>query len=284
MVDIGRYNELTVEGEGRDGLLLGRPPQEVVLPRDECPEGTTVGDRLRVFVYTDSKERLIGSMREAKVQVGEFALLRCVHVDGHGAFLDWGMPKDLFVPFAEQHWRMEEGRSYVVAVCLDKHVDRPMASTKLGPFFDYDLRGLAVGDELAVLVFGHNDAGAQVVVDQRYVGLVYTDATFRVLPVGTEVTGYVAALRGDNRIDISLTRPDTRASSEGRGAAQDAILAALRRGDGFLPLHDKSTPAEIQQRLGLSKTVFKRSAGALYKARLIRIEDDGLHLVESMED
>lgn len=280
MVHVGRYNTLTVVRQSGGGFLLGEADRPVFLPAQQAPDDIEVGRALRVFVYTDSEANLIASTDRPRAVVGEFAFLECVQVSQHGAFLDWGMPKDLFVPFAEQHHRMVEGRSYVVIVCLDKHVDRAMASSKLGPFFDYDLDDLVIGDPQDLLVFAHNDVGAQVVVDQRYVGLVYTDATFRELPIGSELTGYIAGLRADNRIDIALSRPEPVADSGQLTDAQETILTALRRAQGFLPIHDGSDPREIQQLLGLSKTVFKRSAGGLYKARLIRIEDDGLHLLE----
>lgn len=281
MVQVGRYNTLEVRKQTRSGFQLGSGPDAVFLPGPQAPEGLQPGTRLRVFVYTDSEGILVGSTHTPKASVGEFAFLQCVQVNQHGAFLDWGMPKDLFVPFAEQYARMEPGQGYVVAVCLDERVTRAMASSKLAPFFDYDLRELSVGDPQPLLVFGHTPIGTQVVVDQRYVGLIYADSMFEHLPVGSELTGYVAALRDDNRVDISLTRPDATGTGGGRDRAQQLILDAMGSSGGFLPLHDRSPPADIQRRLGLSKQAFKRAVGGLYKARRIRLEDAGIRLAEA---
>lgn len=281
MAEVGQYNTLSVTRRTRGGYVLGAGDDAVFLPAAEAPDALDVGKRLRVFVYTDSEGTCVGSTRTPKASVGEFAFLRCVQVSSHGAFLDWGMPKDLFVPFAEQHTRMVPGRSYVVAVCLDRRVTRAMASSKLAPFFDYDLRALSVGDEVPLLVFGHNQIGTQVVVDQTYVGLIYADALHAHLPVGSELTGYVTGLRDDNRVDVSLNRPVATGTGAGRDSAQQLVLQALRAASGgYLPLHDRSPPAEIQQRLGLSKQAFKRAVGGLYKARRITLGPDGIRLAE----
>ena len=195
MLQVGRHNLLSVAARSQDGFLLGAGPEQALLPFEEAPEGLEPGQQLRVFVYVDSRHNPLATTRPARAQVGDIAFLKCVQVSEHGAFLDWGIPKDLFVPFAEQHRRMVEGQSYVVVVRMDRHVRRPMASSKLGSFLEYKIQGVALGSEQPVLVFDHNEAGAKVVVAQRYLGLIYTDATFRKLPIGSEHVGYVERLR-----------------------------------------------------------------------------------------
>ena len=279
MVAIGRFNTLKVVEKTRHGFLLGDGRDRVFLDYQYAPADLAIDQSLRVFVYSSGPDLPAATTATPKVVLGEFGYLRCVDVTEHGAFVDWGMPKDLFVPFAEQHTRMEAGRSYVVAVGWDERGQRLMASSKLGPYFDYDLSDLQVGDSLSLLVFGHNASGAQVVIDQRHVGLIYTDATTRPLHVGDELTGYAARIREDNRVDVVLTPPGGVHNAEVRDQVQQEILHALQEAGGFLPLHDKSSPADIARLLGISKKVFKRSAGTLYKERRIRIAEDGIYLV-----
>ena len=194
--------------------------------------------------------------------------------------MDWGLPKDLFVPFALQHQRMVAGRRYVVHVGWDGRGERLVGSSKLSPYFDYDASELQLGDEVDLLVFGVSELGAQVVVDQCYAGMIFTDATFRPIRVGEALRGYVARVRADNRVDVTLSPPNAKASAQ-RDQAQTAILAALSAAGGFLPLHDKSSPAAIEELLGMSKKVFKRAVGGLYKAEKLQLQPDGIRLLDS---
>jgi predicted RNA-binding protein (virulence factor B family) len=275
-ISIGQYNTLEVVREGDPGLYLGAEAQAVLLPWRYVPEGTKVGDQLRVFVYTDSEDRPIATTLTPTAVVGDFALLEVVAVAEHGAFLNWGLAKDLFAPFNEQRDRTEVGGKYVFAVSLDERDGRVKASSELGRYFDYDVDEVQEGDEVDLLVYGRNDVGALVVVDGRHAGIVYLNETFQPLTVGDEITGYVKFVRPDNKLDIRLQRIGAEAADDG----QRVVLEALRAHGGFLPLHDKSPPEEIRAQFALSKKAFKRALGALYKARRVELRPDGVKLLD----
>lgn len=282
MIRIGCYNWLAVAQKTRDGFVLGQGPDAAFLHYTQATEPLAVGKEVRVFVYQSSDAMLQASMKAPRVMLGEFAQLRCLSVTDHGAFMDWGMPKDLFVPFAEQYRPMVDGQDYVVHVTWDRRGERLIGSSKLAPHFDYDIAGLERGDAVDLLVFSVTAASAQVVVDQRYLGMVYMDATSRRVHAGEELDGYVAKLREDNRVEITLSPPG--AYREQRDEAQRVVLDELFAAGGFLPIHDKSSPADIHRAVGLSKKVFKRSVGSLYKARKVRLEADGIRLADDEPD
>lgn len=279
-IRIGHYNTLEVVREEAAGIYLsaqhqGPKSEQLLLPGRYVPEGAVIGDRLRVFVYTDSEDRPIATTLEPKAVVGDFAFLEVIDQSPHGAFLDWGLDKDLFAPSNEQHQRLQVGDRRVFAVSLDERTHRVKASSTLGPYLDYDVQEVEEGAEVGLLVYGHSDIGAQVVVDGRYPGLVYFDEAFRQLLVGDRLTGYVQRVRPDNKLDIRLQRTGRSA----RHDAQQIILDALESAGGFLPLHDKSSPAEIRAKLALSKKAFKRALGGLYKARRVEVRPDGIERV-----
>jgi predicted RNA-binding protein (virulence factor B family) len=246
---------------------------EVRLPAREA-EGIEVGQELRLFVYDLDGDVPIATRTEPLAVAGQFALLRCVDLSDHGAFLDWGLTKDLFVPWSLQHREMEVGLSYVVYLREDPKTRRPVGTSKLGKHLDYE-PNLDVGAEVALLVFGFNDLGAQVIVDGRYPGIVYASRDMARPHVGDTLPGWVQRVRPDGRIDVS-PKP------LGRKAAWDAkvvVVAALMAEGGYLPLHDRSDPEAIRGRLGLSKKAFKRAVGELYRARRIALEDEGIRLL-----
>lgn len=263
MVEIGSTNQLTVVRVTKPGhVLRDDEGRELLLPHKLGPRELQVGDAISVFVYTDSEDRPIATTQKPLAQVGDFACLKVVHVNEHGAFLDWGLDKDLFVPKSEQHVSMRVGQSYVVAVFLDGATERVAAASKLGPFFDYDVSSLSEGKPVELLAYDENDVGMLVIVDDRYSGMIHRSEIFRPVRVGDRLSGFVAKIRDDNKLDIRLRRT-------GQSAQMDAsalILEALKSSGGVLPLGDKSPPAEIVQRLGISKKVFKAAVGALYKS------------------
>jgi predicted RNA-binding protein (virulence factor B family) len=275
-ISIGQYNTLEVVKEAAPGLYLGTEEDKVLLPWRYVPEGTKVGDQLRVFVYTDSEDRPIATTLEPTAVLGEFAYLEVVAVTPHGAFLNWGLPKDLFAPFSELHVHVEVGGRYVFALSLDERAGRVMASGQLRRHFDYDVEDVEVGDEVDLLVYGRNEVGALVVVDGRHAGIVYQSEAFRPLSTGDELTGFVKLVRPDNKLDIRLQRIGADATED----AQQIVLEAVRARGGFLPLHDKSPPEDIRAELALSKKAFKRALGALYKARRVELGPDGVKLLE----
>lgn len=275
MIQIGRYQELPVAKTVGFGLYIGDPDDAILLPKKWAPEGALVGDRVRVFVYHDSEDRPIATTMRPRAALGEMAAMRVVDVTAHGAFVDWGLEKDLFVPSAEMESRMEVDSVHVVAVDLDERTGRLIGSTRLGPRFDREVGHLEPGREVSLVVYGGNDAGAQVVVDGRYRGLVYRDAGGAELRRGQETTGYVDRVRDDGKVDVSLRKRGRAAQLE----AQDVVLAALRESaDGYLALHDKSAPAEIESALGMSKKLFKAAIGGLKKQGLVDLEPAGIRL------
>lgn len=259
--------------------MLDAGQEPLLLPAAGAPADAKIGQVLDVFIYQDGEGRPLATTVEPAAAVGEAAFLECVGVARSGAYLDWGLPKDLLVPRGEQEGRMREGERYVAVVCLDDRSERLIASTRVTRHLDYEIRGLAVGDAVDVLVFGVIEAGIQVVVDRRYRGLVHRSKVHRDLPLGSEHRGYVVDVREDNRLDIELDRR----GAEGSQDAQRILLAALERNGGQLPLHDRSSPTEIKHALGMSKKAFKRAAGGLYRARKIVIAEDGLQLVDEVQ-
>jgi predicted RNA-binding protein (virulence factor B family) len=257
------------------GAILGDETGEVLLPSKYVPTNLEVGDSIRVFVHTDSDDRLVATTRMPSATLGTVAVMEAIDHTAHGAFVDWNLEKDLFVPEIEQHQAMQTGSRYVVEVRLDKMTDRLIGSTRLGRFFDLKIEHLRPGREVNLLVWSFNDIGAQVVVDNRHSGLIYSTQVPRNLRVGDALQGYVERLRDDGKIDISLRKLGMAAGLD----AQTVILEALQaQDDGFLPLHDKSSPADIANRFDLSKRVFKAAIGGLFKRELIELRRDGIRL------
>lgn len=275
MIQLGRSQELEVLRLVAIGAILGDETEEVLLPRKYVPKDMEPGDYVRVFVHTDSEDRLVATTRMPSATLGNVAVMQAIDRTPHGAFVDWGLEKDLFVPEIEQHHPMQVGSRYVVEVRRDSRTDRLIGSTRLGRFFDLETAHLRPGQEVQLLVWSFNDLGAQVVVDQRHSGLVYSDQVPRDLRVGDALQGYVVRLRDDGKLDISLRKLGMAAGID----AQAVILEALRaRDDGFLPLHDKSPPADIAEHFDLSKRVFKAAIGGLFRRELIELRRDGIRL------
>lgn len=275
MIEIGRFHKLSVIELVKGGVLLDAGDDRLFLPSHLLEPTVALGDRIEVFVYTDGEGAPQATTHVPAAVLGQFAYLRCVATTRSGAYLDWGVPKDLYVPPDQQTTRMVEGRSYVVVVCLDRKGERLMGSAELGPHFDYEVEDVESGDEVDLLVYGRTDAGIQVVVDQRHRGLIHHGNVHRPLPIGSELRGFVDQVRHDNRLDITLTRRGV----DGMQDAQETILAALKAAGGSLALHDRSSPQAIERALGISKKAFKRGVGGLYKARRIVIDEHGIRLV-----
>jgi len=274
MIELGEYQTLPVRKRVSFGVYLGTEDDTVLLPERYVPGGTEVGDHLRVFVYNDSEDRPVATTLTPAATLRRVAAMEVVDTTEHGAFVDWDLAKDLFVPHREQLRKMAVGERHVVQVRRDPQTDRLMGSSRLHEFFDHDVRHLQVGRQVALLVYDLTDFGARVIVDERYAGLIH-DADLPERPeIGDELIGYIALIRRDHKVDVTLDQ-------RGRGAtldAQELILEALAR-TGFLPLHDKSPPGEIAARLDMSKKSFKAAIGGLYRRRLIALEDDGIRLL-----
>lgn len=274
-IEIGKTNRLLAARRAPPGVYLESEGSEVLLP-NRFAEGIALGTEVDVFVYTDSSDRPVATTQKPHAEVGQFALLSVVDVSQHGAFFDWGLDKDLFSPHAEQESRLSKGDRAVVAVCLDEHTQRVMASTRLGQFLETDLSELAVGAPVELLVYRCTELGAQVLVNERYPGLVYRSEMFTDLSVGERTRGYVQRLREDGKVDVSLRPP----GAAGRGSDTQTLVRALDEHGGHLPINDDSPPEEITRLLGMSKKAFKRAAGNLYRQRLVRLTPQGISWID----
>ena len=261
-----RYRLKVVSIDHR-GAWLDAEDEKVLLARSECPPELCPEAEIEVFIYLERGNRRCATTRFPIAQIGEFALLQCRAVGPHGAFLDWGLPKDLLVPFAEQAGKMLEGRRYLVRICHDA-ANRPIGSSRLEKFLELENSDLREGEEVDLLLWTFTDLGAKVIVNNRYQALLYRDDLPRGLKCGDRISGYVQRIRPDGRIDVTLRRPGL----AGVRDAREVVLDALAE-DGFLPLGDQSPPEQIRNRLGLSKKVFKKALGGLYKDGLIELGD-----------
>lgn len=274
MAEIGKICDLKVIKELEFGLILdGEQLGNILLPKRYVPAGSKIGDIIEVFIYKDSEGRLIATSQRPYAAVGEFALMKTVAVDKIGAFLDWGIQKDLLVPFREQKERMEEGKSYVVFVYLDMRSDRICASTKLGKYLEGSPDDYAVGQEVDLLVYDMTELGYNVIINSNYKGILYKSEVFQSLEIGARIKGYIKKIRTDGKIDCSLQK-------QGYESARDfsEVVLDKLKDEGFIPLSDDSSPEMIYDMFGVSKKTFKKAIGALYKKRIITIEDKGIRL------
>ncbi|QRR01645.1 CvfB family protein [Dyadobacter sandarakinus] len=276
MLFIGKYNDLTVQRSTSVGMYLRDVEgEEVLLPNQYLTDDIHLDATIRVFVYLDSEDRPVATTETPKIIRNQFAYLEVKDVSEYGAFLDWGLIKDLFVPFREQSVPMQAGEWYVVFLYLDQKSQRLIASSRVDRFLENERLTVQEGDEVDLLVYQQTDLGYNVIVNQYHKGLVYQNEVFRQLGPGDALKGYVKKIREENKLDISLQKSGYE-SIEPTG--QD-ILNELKKSDGFLPLSDKTNPETIQRAFGISKKVFKKAIGGLYRAGLIRIEEDGIRLV-----
>ncbi|MCE6991698.1 S1 RNA-binding domain-containing protein [Dyadobacter sp. CY323] len=276
MLFIGKYNHLTIERVTSVGMFLSDVEgEEVLLPNQYLTDDMQVGDNIKVFVYLDSEDRPVATTQTPKIIRNEFAFLEVKDVSEHGAFLDWGLIKDLFVPFREQSYPMEIGEWYVVFLYMDQKSSRLMASSRIDKFLENERLTVKEGDEVDLLIWQKTDLGYNAVVNQYHKGLIYGNEVFRELKVGDSLKGYVKKIRDENKLDLSLQKP----GYEPVEPAAKTILEEIKKGKGFLNLSDNSSPEDIYKRLQISKKVFKKSIGALYKQGLIKIADDGVYLV-----
>lgn len=273
---LGEWNDMTVTRFVDFGIYLdGGDEGDVLMPKKYVPEDVRVGDTLSCFIYLDQEERLVATMEEPIAKVGDFAWLEVAWVNEYGAFMKWGPEKDLFCPFREQKMRMEKGRSYLVHIHIDPETYRIVASAKVDRYLDREtMPPYAPGDEVSLLVQQKTDLGFKVIIDNRYGGLVYDDQVFRDIHSGDRLTGYISAVRGDGKIDVSLQQTGRRMKDE----FSSRLLGILQDNGGSLPVGDKTPADDIYARFGVSKKVFKRGVGDLYKRHLIIINPEGISL------
>jgi len=276
MLQIGQYQLLEVAREVDFGLYLTDGEQEVLLPQKYVPAGLSIGDKLRVFVYNDSEDRPVATTLKPAGTVGDILALRVKDINPHGAFLDWGLEKDLFVPKREQHTRFEIDRIYLVKILLDHQSNRLIATSKLKPFLLSDVSELEEGQQVTLQVWQHTDLGFKAVIDGKYEGLLYRNESSPGIRIGDEFEGFVHKIRNDGKVDLRVNT----GGREGAGLHRDALLELIEGEGGFIDLTDKSAPDVIFSRTGMSKKAFKKALGNLYRQRKVTIDKDGIRLVE----
>ncbi|MEG1580799.1 MAG: S1-like domain-containing RNA-binding protein [Bacteroidaceae bacterium] len=277
-IKLGSWNELTILRMVEIGAYLdgGEVAGDILIPQKYLPNGCQEGDQVEVFVYLDQDERLIATTETPKAEVGDFAFLQVAWINQYGAFLDWGLMKDLFVPFREQKLKMIKDKSYIVHVHIDEVTYRIVASAKIERYLSDEVPPYAIDDEVDVLVWQKTDLGFKVIVDNNYSGLLYENQIFRSIRTGDRMKAYVEQVRPDGKLDISLQRC-------GKGRIDDfseVLFARLTEAGGFLPFTDKSEADDIINHFGVSKKTFKRAVGKLYKAKKILLEEEGIKLME----
>jgi hypothetical protein len=276
MANIGERASLQILHEKSFGLFLdGGELGEILLPRREMPTEWAIGNFLNVFLYLDSEDRQVATLKTPKVMPGQFARLRCVAVTGVGAFLDWGLPKDLLVPFREQKIRMDIGKHYIVYVLIDEHTGRLIATTRIARHMDRTPPDFNLEQEVDLIIFGKTDLGYKAIINGTHSGLIFANEVFQDLQPGEALKGYITALRPDGKINLSL-HPAGRAKVDG---LEGQILAELTARGGFWSLGDHSTAEEIHSELGVSKRTFKQATGALFRKQKISIQKNGIRLL-----
>ena len=276
MVEIGRYNTLQIIRRTDIGVFLdGDDFGDILLPRKYVLDSMQVDQQIDVFIYNDSEDRIIATTLEPMAQVGECAYLKVVSTTHHGAFLDWGLPKDLLVPFSEQQKPMQKGYSYTVYLFVDSDSERIAASTKLEKWLAQDAGHFKPRQAVKLLIYGKSDLGFKAVVDGSHLGQLYSNETFKPLHYGERIEGFIKQLRSDGRIDLMLQLPSHLQGNQ----LSDAIIEHLQQNDGVSGLTDKSPPDDIYQAFGVSKASYKKALGQLYKKRRITIEKHQITLL-----
>lgn len=274
-IELGKFNRLEVVKQVDFGMYLdGGDEGEILLPARYVPEGCEVGDWLNVFLYLDNEERLIATTLTPLVQVGQFACLEVAWVNQYGAFLNWGLMKDLFVPFSEQKMKMEVGRKYLVHAHLDEESYRIVASAKVDRYLSKEQPEYQPGDEVDILIWQKTDLGFKAIIENQFAGLLYDSEIFRTLRMGDTLTAFIKQVREDGKIDLVLQKPGLAKV----GDFSKTLLQYLKDQGGKSPLNDKSAAEEIYDLFGVSKKTFKKAVGDLYKKRLIELTADGMVL------
>ncbi|MFV1873638.1 MAG: S1 RNA-binding domain-containing protein [Oleiphilus sp.] len=280
MAKIGRENLLeVVKLETHGAYLQGGWLGEILLPKRYVPEDCEIGDPLNVFVYLDSEDRYIATTQTPKAQVGEVAYLECISVNKTGAFFDWGLPKDLLVPFSEQHAPLRENNRYLVYLYSDPETHRIAASSKLNKYINRQPTGYQQGDKVDLLINEKTDIGYSSVINHQDWGVLFYSDVVKPLKIGQKVAGFIKRVREDGKIDLSLHAPGFVKID----ILADKVLKLLHKNQGFLALSDKSPPDAIYDALSVSKKSYKTAIGTLYKKKLIRIEAEGIYLITDTE-
>lgn len=274
---IGQFNTLKIDRDTKVGLFLTDGKEDVLLPNKYVPKVFEIGEELTVFVYLDHEERPVATTLVPYIFLNEFALLRVNYINHVGAFMDWGMEKDILVPFKEQARPMEKGKRYLVYLYMDGKTNRLVASSKTNQFLDNENITVEKGEEVDLIISHITEIGINVIINQKHKGLVYKDKVYDdTIRTGDKMKGYIKFIRPDGKIDVSLHKQ----GFENIEPNSEIIMNELRASRGFLRLNDNSNPEDIKTVLKMSKKSFKKAIGLLYKEKLIEIKDDGIYLVQ----
>lgn len=277
---IGEYNYLRVLRFTSVGLFLGdKDGNDILLPNKYVPERISIDDEIKVFVYKDSEDRPIATTLEPLIEVNQFASLKVKDVSHVGAFLEWGLEKDLLVPYREQKTEMEPGYWYLVYLFFDAESERLVATTKINDHFNQDTSSLSLGQEVEILIGERSELGYTVIINNEFGGLLYNNEVFAPIKQGRIHTAYIKNIREDRKVDVSL-QPLGHASIEPNA---QLLLDIIREKGGFIALTDNSSPEDVYQMLNMSKKLFKKALGSLYRQRLVNITTEGIKLVTEAE-
>ncbi|MBW3518558.1 S1 RNA-binding domain-containing protein [Flavobacterium sp. NKUCC04_CG] len=279
MINIGVDNTLRIARTTKVGLFLTDGENDILLPNKYVPNEYEIDDEIVVFVYLDHEERPVATTLEPYIYLNEFALLKVNYMNDFGAYMDIGLEKDLFVPFKEQARPMQEGNRYIIYMYLDEQTNRLVGSSRLNQFLDLEEVTLETGEEVDLIVSHITDLGINVIINEKFKGLIYKNELFEDLRTGDRVIGYIKNVRPDGKIDVSRTK----LGFDGVVSSADMILDELRSNRGFLGLSDSSHPEDIKTVLNMSKKTFKKAIGTLYKEKKIEIKEDGIYLVEESD-
>lgn len=276
MAEIGKFNTLTVLKQKDFGVYLDADELgEILLPKSSCPDNLEVGYPVRVFIYLDSEDQLIATTEKPYAIVGEFAMLKVSAVNKTGAFMDWGLSKDVLLPYSEQRQRpVEVGRRYLVHLYVDKHTNRIVCSSKIDKFLDKTKPNYKTGEEVDLVIANRTDLGQKAIVNGEHWGMLFKSDLLKTVYPGQRITGYIKEVRPDGKINLSMQKPGYAKVVDTAGA----ILAMLEEQDGYITINDKSSPDIIFKAFGISKKAFKMAVGALLKQGKISIEPGGLRL------
>jgi predicted RNA-binding protein (virulence factor B family) len=282
MIYIGRMNRMKVVKHVDFGVYLdGQDEGEILLPRKDVPHDTEVGDRLHVFIYRDSDDRLIATTKRPLVQVREAAYLKVKQQNNVGTFMDWGLPKDLLVPFNEQAWPMNEGRNVVIYCYLDENTNRIAGTTKFHRHLSEDGRNVfQEGDAVKGMVAAQTELGYKIILNNTHIGLLYKNEVFKPMRFGHELKVFIKQIREDGRIDLSIAA----SNQDVRDELEEKIMAYLKAHDGISRITDKSPPNVIYDTFNASKANFKRALGRLYKKRLVSLDKTQVRLLSKTSD
>ncbi|TAG08492.1 MAG: RNA-binding protein [Sphingobacteriia bacterium] len=273
-IQVGNYNTLKVSRKVEFGFYLDDGGEGILLPKRFAPDRLRIGDELTVFVYHDSENRLIATTQKANAVVGEIAKMQVISVTAHGAFLDWGLMKDLFVPTSKQVVGMRVGGWYLVKLYIDEVTGRVAATEKVESLMSNEALTVKEMELVDLLVYRNSELGYTMVINNRHIGMLHSNEVFKQLEIGDRVKGFIKKIRIDNKIDVVLGKPGfNKVEDEG-----EKILRLLNENNGYLPYHDKSNPAEIYSFFGMSKKAFKMTTGSLYKQQKITFTQTGIKL------